>query len=96
MFTWDIAKAIANFEKLGVPFEEAATVFGDANGMDWEDRAHSHQEPRFKRMGPSVSKRVLLVVYTKRGKKHEKETIRIISAGQASRRERQAYAGLAD
>lgn len=49
MFTWDIPKAIANFEKHGVPFEEAATVFGDAIGLDWEDRAHSHQELRFKR-----------------------------------------------
>ena len=47
---WDIAKAIANFEKHGVPFEEAATVLGDSNGLDWEDVAHSHQEPRFKRL----------------------------------------------
>jgi uncharacterized DUF497 family protein len=28
VFAWDIPKAIANFEKHGVPFEEAATVFG--------------------------------------------------------------------
>ena len=48
MFTWDIPKAIANFEKHGVPFEEATTVFGDANGLDWEDITHSHQEQRFK------------------------------------------------
>jgi hypothetical protein len=34
VFTWDIPKSIANFEKHGVPFEEAATVFGDANGLD--------------------------------------------------------------
>ncbi len=40
--------------------------------------------------------RILFVVYTVRGKDDEKETIRIISARQASRRERQAYAGLAD
>lgn len=32
MFTWDVAKAIANFEKHGVSFEEAATVFGDVKG----------------------------------------------------------------
>ena len=96
MFAWDIAKAIANFEKHGVPFEEAATVFSDANGLDWQDLRHSHGELRFKRLGLSMSERLLLVVYTRRRREHEKETIRIISARPASRRERQAYAGLSD
>ena len=96
MFTWDVAKAIVNFEKHGVSFEEAATVFGDANGLDWDDLAHSSQERRFKRLGQSVSKRILLVVYTVRGVGYEKETFRIISARPASRRERQAYARFAD
>lgn len=96
MFTWDIPKAIANFEKHGVPFEEAATVFGDAKGLDWNDVAHSHQEQRFKRLGLSVSKRLLLVVYTVRVTEHEKEKFRISNARQASRRERQAYTRLAD
>lgn len=92
MFTWDITKAITNFEKHGVPFEEAATVFDDADALEWEDLAHSHVEPRFKRLGLSVTNRVLLVVYTVRRIQREKETIRIISARQANRRERQAYA----
>lgn len=96
MFTWDIPKAIANFEKHGVPFEEAATVFGDANGLDWDDVAHSDRERRFKRLGLSMDKRLLLVVYTMRRMGHDKEKIRIISARQASRRERQAYARLTD
>jgi uncharacterized DUF497 family protein len=95
VFDWDIAKAIANFEKHGVPFEEAATIFGDSNALDWKDVAHSHQEARFKRLGLSVNRRLLLVVYTIR-REHEKETVRIISARQASRRERQAYARLTD
>jgi uncharacterized protein len=56
VFTWDISKSITNFEKHGVPFEEAATVFGDANGLDWDDVAHSHQEQWFKRLGLSVTK----------------------------------------
>ena len=96
MFTWDIPKAIVNFEKHGVPFEEAATVFGDANGLDWDDVAHSDRERRFKRLGLSTDKRLLLVVYTMRRMGHDKEKIRIISARQASRRERQAYARLTD
>jgi uncharacterized DUF497 family protein len=68
---------------------------GDSNALDWEDVAHSHHEPRFKRLGLSVNRRVLLVVYTIR-REHENETIRIISARQASRRERQAYTRLTD
>jgi uncharacterized DUF497 family protein len=80
VFTWDIPKAIVNFEKHGVPFEEAATVFGDPDGLDWDDVAHSHQKQRFKRLGLSVSNRLLLVVYTIRRIDHEKEEFRIISA----------------
>jgi len=96
VFAWDIPKAIANFEKHGVPFEEAATVFGDSNALDWHDVSHSRQERRFKRLGLSVSRRLLLVVYTMRSTEHEKETIRIISARSASRREREAYTRLTD
>ena len=51
MFVWDIPKAIANFEKHGVPFEEAATVFGDASGLDGDDEEHSTHEPRRQRIG---------------------------------------------
>ncbi|MBI4403804.1 MAG: BrnT family toxin [Deltaproteobacteria bacterium] len=62
--------------------------------MDWEDISHSITESRFKRIGTSISNRVLLVVYTIRRMEYRKETIRIISARKASRKERQAYAGL--
>jgi uncharacterized DUF497 family protein len=96
VFTWDIPKSIANFEKHGIPFEEAATVCGDANELDWNDAAHSHKKQRFKRLGLSVSKRLLLVVYTVRGMEYEKEKFRIISAWSASRRERQAYTRFTD
>ena len=91
MFTWDIPKAIANFEKHGVPFEEAATVFGDPDGLDWEDLARSQHEMRFKRLGRSITGRILLVVYTVWRADDGKETIRIIGARQASRKERTAY-----
>jgi uncharacterized DUF497 family protein len=96
VFAWDIPKAIANFEKHGVPFEEAATVFGDSNGLDGDDAEHSTHEPRRQRIGQSMTGRILFVVYTIRRREHEKETIRIISARQASRQERQTYARLAD
>jgi uncharacterized protein len=93
MFTWDPQKAILNFEKHGVSFEEAVTIFGDPEGLDWEDLEHSGLESRLKRLGLSEERRVLIVVYTIRRMKSGNEAIRIISARQASRKERKAYAG---
>ncbi len=93
MFSWDAGKAQANYEKHVVAFEEAATVFADPDGLDWEDLEHSKGEKRYKRLGRSVAGRILLIVYTARRTSHGKETIRIISARQASRKERKAYAG---
>ena len=93
MFSWDVRKAQVNFAKHGVAFEEAATVFADPAGLDWEDPAHSREERRYKRLGKAVTRRILLIVYTVRRMSHGHETIRIISARQASRKERKAYAG---
>jgi uncharacterized protein len=92
MFSWDAHKALKNYEKHGVPFEEASTVFRDPDGLDWEDWEHVDMERRWKRLGLSTEGRTLLVVYTLRRLKDGTETIRIISARQASRRERKAYA----
>jgi hypothetical protein len=91
MFSWDPQKAIVNFEKHGVSVEEAATVFADTEGLDWEDLTHSDYETRYRRLGISVERNVLLVVYTIRRTGDGKETIRIISARQASRKERKSY-----
>jgi len=91
VFNWDPAKAITNFKKHGVSFEEGATIFAGPEALDWEDRAHSTMEPRFKRVGLSIVERILLVVYTIRSVEHGKETIRIISVRQASLKERKAY-----
>ncbi len=93
MFSWDARKALGNLKKHGVSFEEAATVFGDPDALDWDDPEHSHAEIRSKRLGISVAGRILIVVYTPRRMKNGKEIIRIISARQATRKERKAYAG---
>jgi hypothetical protein len=93
MFSWDARKAALNHQKHGVAFEEAATVFADPDGLDWEDVEHSYQEQRHRRIGRSVAGRVLLVVYTTRRASHGQESIRLISARQASKKERTAYAG---
>jgi|CXWL01.1.fsa_nt_gi uncharacterized DUF497 family protein len=93
MFSWDTQKAILNFDKHGVSFEEAATAFDDGNGLDWADHEHSKTENRRKRLAESDLSRVLLIVYTTRKLTNGKETTRIISARRASQREREAYLG---
>jgi uncharacterized DUF497 family protein len=66
------------------------TVFLDGNALDGPDLQHSKDETRFLRLGRSVDRRVLMVSYTLR-RTGDAETIRIISARRASRRERAAY-----
>ncbi len=93
MFSWDAGKALQNYKKHGVLFEAAATVFADPEGLDWEDLEHGDAERRWKRLALAADGRILLVVYTSRRLPDGTETIRIISARQASRKEREAYAG---
>ena len=92
MFSWDARKALKNYQKHGVPFEVAATVFSDPVALYWEDLEHGNRERRRKRLGLAADGRVLLIVYTSRRLRDGTETIRIISARQASRKERKAYA----
>jgi hypothetical protein len=91
MLPWDLQKAISNLSKHGISFDESATVFSDPNGLDRYDDGHAAIEPRYQRLATSVLGRVLLVVCTVRrtGGVHEEQ--RIISARQASRKERGAY-----
>jgi uncharacterized DUF497 family protein len=82
-FEWDPRKAAANLAKHEVSFEEAATVFGDPLGRIVADPRHSSDQERFVLLGLSQDQRLLAVMYVERG-----ETIRIISARRATRRER--------
>lgn len=90
MFEWDARKAAANAAKHGVTFDDAVTVFVDANALDGPDLAHSEAEPRYLRLGTAADGRVLMVAYTIR-RRADVETIRLISARRASRRERAAH-----
>jgi uncharacterized DUF497 family protein len=93
VFSWDARKALSNLKKHGVPFEEAVTVFDDPAGLDYEDFEHSSSELRSTRLEYSIVGRILFVVYTLRRLKNGKETIRIISSRQATRKERDLYSG---
>ena len=80
----------ANAVKHGVSFDEAAAISADPDALDGPDVQHSTKETRFLRLGQSVFGQVLMVAYTLR-RSANVETIRIISARRASRKERTAY-----
>lgn len=85
-FTWDARKAQANLRKDGVSFVEAATAFEDPLSITVADPDHSADEARFILIGRSNSQQLVVVAHVERD-----ETIRIISARPASRRERSTY-----
>jgi uncharacterized protein len=85
-FTWEPNKADQNLKKHGVDFREAATVFDDPMSTTFPDAAHSVGERRFLTVGRSALGRILVVSHSETG-----DTIRIISARAATRRERRFY-----
>jgi uncharacterized DUF497 family protein len=85
-FEWDPEKAELNLEKHGVSFPEAATAFGDLLSVTIPDPDHSDEENRFILIGVTFSGQIVVVVHVERG-----ETIRLISARLATRRERRTY-----
>jgi uncharacterized DUF497 family protein len=86
VFEWDSKKAAINIAKQSVSFAEATTIFGDKFSITIPDPKHSQKEARFVTIGKTISAQVIVVVHTERGDK-----IRIISARQASRKERKTY-----
>ena len=87
-FEWDNRKAELNKKKHGVSFEEAATVFDDADALQIFDPDHSEEEDRFILLGMSSILRVLVVCHCFRA---SDDTIRIISARKATRNESSTY-----
>ena len=80
---WDEAKNVANLQKHGISFQEAAellTAGGDY--LEIFDEAHSYAEDRFIAIGP-IARGLILVAWAAR----DDETIRIISARWANTHE---------
>jgi uncharacterized DUF497 family protein len=86
IFDWDEDKAAGNEAKHGVSFKEATEVFSDPYAIEFYDQEHSQNEDRFRLLGMS-SRRVLMVVYTER----EGDLLRLISARPATRNEESQY-----
>lgn len=85
-FEWSPRKALVNRRKHRVSFEEAATAFGDPFSLTIADPDHSTEEERCILLGSTSRGRVVVVVHADR-----EDTIRIISARIATRRERMDY-----
>jgi len=85
-FSWDPEKDAVNRRKHAVGFRETASVLEDPLSTTYPDPAHSRGEQRYVTIGRSRLARTLVVAHADRG-----DTIRIISARQATRRERRFY-----
>ena len=83
---WDPKKARANHSKHNVTFEEAATALRDPMAATGADPDHSIGEDRYVTFGISEKGRLLVVAHTE-----WTDSIRIISARKANKREREIY-----
>jgi uncharacterized DUF497 family protein len=84
--TWDPAKAAENLRRHRVRFEEAGEVLRDPFALTRDDPRH--EEQRFVTLGATLTGKLLVVVYAYA----DNDTIRLISAREASRAERSSYA----
>jgi uncharacterized protein len=85
-YAWDDNKAVKNLAKHGISFTEAKTIFDDPLYVDFYDLDHSDDEERYLIVGESNRGRLLIVSYTER-----RESIRIISAREVTKSEREIY-----
>ncbi|MDO8657298.1 MAG: BrnT family toxin [Candidatus Levybacteria bacterium] len=84
-FEWDKGNIEKN-KKHKIKDKEAEEVFFDENKVIYKDILHSKVEKRFILLGKNKKKRLLYVVFTKRGRK-----IRIISARGVNKKEVHLY-----
>lgn len=83
---FDFSKAAANLKKHGVSFQDAASCLLDPVALVMEDR-DAEGEQKFVLVGMNTETRLITVCYTLR-----RETIRIISARKATKKEGGQYA----
>lgn len=83
---WNPQKAEINLTKHNVSFDEAKTVFDDPLNIEFFDPDHSDNEERYIVIGQSNQFRLLIVSFTDRS-----GNIRLISAREATRPEKEAY-----
>mgnify|MGYP000855311782 CR=1 FL=1 len=87
-FNWDPKKAILNKQKHNITFEEAVTVFFDPLAKIATDPDHSSNENRYILIGHSRKQNLLFVVHLY---KEKTDSIRIISARKATKKEKKDF-----
>jgi uncharacterized DUF497 family protein len=87
---WSESKNQENIKKHKISFQEAETVFYDPNGKIIHDPDHSVEEDRFIILGLSKLLNLLVVCHCY---KENDETIRIITARKATKKETKGYGG---
>ncbi|MCI0514740.1 BrnT family toxin [candidate division KSB1 bacterium] len=85
-FEWNEEKAISNYKKHKVTFEEGKSIFNDPFLLTFPDAEHSEFEKRYINLGISLHGRILVLIHTER-----KNNIRIISCRKATLSERKVY-----
>jgi hypothetical protein len=90
-FAWDPEKAAGNRGKHGVTFEQAATVFRDPLALSLYDEEHSETEERWLTLGLDENSALLVVSHTFEELSDEEALVRVISAREATAREREQY-----
>ncbi len=85
-FEWDRGNLDKSYKRHGVTPNETEEIFLDENILISPDTKHSFSEIRIKAIGKTAEKKLLFVVFTKRGNK-----IRIISARLVNKKEKSNY-----
>ena len=85
-FEWDKGNISKNWEKHKVTHLECEEIFFNEPLIVQQDKTHSTSEERYFALGKTDRGRVLFVVFTIRG-----DRIRVISARDASKKERRYY-----
>lgn len=89
-FDWHPGKAASNLRQHGIAFWQAATVFRDPLARSMPDEDHSDVEDRWVTIGQTADGRLVVVVHTFR-QRDDQSLVRIISARDATRRERRIF-----
>ena len=82
---WDPAKAKSNLQKHGVDFADAVVALEDENALTILDE--DQNQIRFKTLGMGPALNVLLVVHAEQ----DQDTLRIISARKADKKQQRTY-----
>ena len=85
-FDWNKGNIDKNWKKHKVSAKECEEVFFNEPSILFEDKKHSKKEKRYGIFGITNQKRKLIIIFTIRN-----EQIRIISARNMSRKERETY-----